>query len=242
MNYNLFARAFALFLTIFISTPASAKLVTLELTGNVISGVAPGDTFFNIGSSIKYTVTFEETLATDTYTSIRSDKVNSYYFHSIKSFSGTVGSYDFSGDNGNIFIGNGLLPGRADSLSIRHWNSVYNEGKALGSIIRDDYTSTDGSLSGKPLSRVEIGAGNLGELLYSDSDLNENKFLAQQAKNPFSMGITMYFQDGVLDSFFGRQVNGVFTSMTITTVPIPTAFWLFGSSLLALVTNRIKRA
>lgn len=214
---------------------AYAATVTVNLTGYVtsVSGIAVGNGFFNVGSAINYNLTFEETASLYPASTVDS------FSHSVSSFSATVGGYDFAGDNGRAFArNNGVVSGifggsPYDQFTLTHNDLARNQ--TFYFLNRNDFTSSDGQVGGRPLANASLTMQTTDTSFVSGVDFNAAIFQALAA-NPSYLGLmdfSLYFDTTPVGTVDGL-VLGKFTSITVTTVPVPAAMWLLGSGVVGL--------
>ncbi len=222
------------------SNTAFSAAIKIDLSGTVTSlngrlvvaaerGGGLGSTFINIGDTINYSFTFEETLA------LGSGSTNSYP-DAISAFSGNVGSYNFSGISGLASI---INDGRSrsgpsfDRLGFSFSAFTNTDGNAELDTSGNSIITGDLSDFSFPLSLIGMG-------LQSDSTLISNTDLVEE-------NITSAFSDPSMVPFrmdfsTGLVINGTFNSATISAVPLPGATWLFGSALLGLGAVKRRKA
>jgi len=197
----------------------SGKLVTgAERTGGL------GSTFINIGDTINYSFTFEETLAPGFGSS------NSYP-DAISAFSGRVGSYNFSGISGFATITNNARTRSGPSFdnldfSFGPFDITNTDGNA-------DLDTSDNSIIIGNISHLSSPLSSIRIFFQSDTALISNTdFVEETITSAFSDPSIVPFG---MDFSTGFVISGTFNSATISAVPLPGATWLFFSGLLGLL-------
>ncbi len=213
-----------------------AASIQVDLSGSVTSlggASGPGNGVINVGDAISYSFTFDEQTTSGSTGVVR-------YLYSITDFTGSVGSYLFSGNTGDVFLRNDSASGTLfggnpfDQISISNYNAAVNSA-ALG-LTRDDFTSTSGNVAGYPLRSVSLLIQTDDTTFLSDLNFSEQAMLSTSANLPL-LGFSMFFMDGAFGSV-PVSVDGSFSSMTVTNlsaVPVPAAVWLFASGLMGMV-------
>lgn len=134
----------AMGLFMFAINSAYASSIKVDFSGsvNTLGSSAQGNGVINVGDSINYSFIFDEATSGEITGVTR-------YLSSITSFSGSVGTYLFSGNGGDVFIRNDVEHNASfDQVTISNYNAaVYFQG--FGGLIREDFVSTR-CPSGKP--------------------------------------------------------------------------------------------
>jgi len=226
--------ALMMFLSLF-AGHANAASITVQLVGEVtgVSGVVVGNSFFNLGDAITYNLEFDEELASsspiDTFTS------------AITSFSGSVGTYDFAGSTGQAFTRNNGTAGSLfggnpfDQISISH-NDLDRNLAFLG-LNRNDFTSDDGLIGGKPLAQVRLSAQTDDTSFMSSNDFDASIFQALAGNSTYLdlLGFSMSFDIDAFGSVDGTA-SGEFNSITV--VPEPSTGLLLSLGLITMLASR----
>jgi hypothetical protein len=222
-----------IFVALLASNTAFADTIKIDLTGTVTSMSGKlitaaertgglGSTFINIGDTINYSFTFEETLAPG-FASTNS------YPDAISAFSGSVGSYNFSGISGFASITNNGRSRSGPSFDRLNFSfSPFTNTDGNADLNTGDNSIIIGDLSNlsSPLSLISIG-------FQSDTALISNTdFVEETITSAFSDPSIVPF---LMDFSTGLVINGTFNSATISAVPLPGATWLFFSGLLGLL-------
>ena len=173
-----------LLIALFTSTTAFGSTIKVDLTGNVTSFAGKivtvaerselglGPTIINVGDTILYSFTFEETPSSSAPGSIAN------YLTATTLFNGSVGNYDFSGTSGSIGITNDARGRRSVSdsigISVSESDFGFTDGN-IGLNQVDNSITTGHSEANLPLTSITVGVNSDGTLIDS-LDLTESTF------------------------------------------------------------------
>jgi len=232
-----------LFLALLIPYTSFADTIRIDLTGTVsaLAGVSINNaertgglnsSFINIGDSINYSLTFEETPAPVFGRSAT-------YQNSLSSFAGSVGSYDFFASAGLInIINNGRVRAGPsfDNLDIFMLDD-FSRNDISSTSGNAMFNSTDNTITLDPLGAAttaaltEIALNTRSDItLINNTDLFEET-VKQALFNTDNVSFRMEF--GTLFIVNGTFNNAVVTN--VSAVPLPSAAWLLFSGLAGLV-------
>jgi len=144
---------------------------------------------------------------------------------------GTVGMAD---------SGNGFGLGLGDSITT---TGVFNDSALTGvgaeNVVFSPASGFSleivvGSMNFTEVDDVNYGIGTAPVLSFLNGSFNGFSYLANFGANGYfsSTGFSIEAGD---DSLSTKLVTGTWTNYSVTAVPVPTAFWLFGSGLLGLI-------
>lgn len=213
---------------LFIASNAHAQLVTIQFSGTVNSLSADAAGLVNIGNSFSGSYTYETSTADATASPIEGD-----YTNAIKALTLSVGGLSFSEgvDPTPTFLTDGI--------------SIINNGFGMNI---DVYAASVDTLSGSNVGIFSASQFGFNMYLidptgtiYSNDSLPTSLSLVpfqnpDSNLQPPTLELTV-LNNGTRSTFASANIS------SITTVPVPASFWLFGSGSVGLVTlARRKRA